>query len=453
MTTSLAFSNVKLDKKKAYLLYIGPFKQHGICSFYSKVLKRRYKKDMDFIYIFPHFPPHTFKGQHIVINDRIAAHMKKYKKKCYFGMSSSHQQIHISESIHVKRIVKRILAQQKDLYVHALKNTQKLKLGVNVHFIGPKPKLFEALRNKLTQHQLADLIGVPQPRWYVAANKKELEKLHRKYFKSGKAFVTKLHSAGGQGCAMVWDANELHNHPHLNLECARYIITKLVQVVQSPASEAIVANEKEVFYHGATDQILKNTKYRGNLYPSVLPASIQKQIEQYTMKIGRYLGKIGYRGSFSVDFTVDEAGHLYFSEINPRPGGGTLDWVYMHECTKARGVPSLPELMLRATLRGTFGALKVRRIRKANFAWGVLNVNTKEGTVTRADLHPACREFEAFVEQRTTILDYPGKGMLYCKAGRLCRIVSVHKTRTRVERDLHRAEHLIRGYTKASHKS
>jgi formate-dependent phosphoribosylglycinamide formyltransferase (GAR transformylase) len=64
--------------------------------------------------------------------------------------------------------------------------------------------------------------------------------------------------------------------------------------------------------------------YCGNDFASIrhLSADLVDEIDASTRAIGRWLGSMGFRGAFGVDFLVHE-GLAYFAEINPRMQGST----------------------------------------------------------------------------------------------------------------------------------
>ena len=443
------FSNIILDNKKSYLIYIGDFKYNNIPKFFIKPLRKYYNKIIEIIYIFPNYPPSYFKGQYVVVNHHINPFRKKDIQRCYYTISHEEHNRNTSESHYVKNLVKSILKNQDDLYINAFKDTPELTLHKdlsNIKLIGPSTKLFSIYDNKLLQHEMADILDIPQARWFLVPTKEDLIEIYSRHFINKPVFVSKLHSYSGKSCAIIRSKNELINHPHINKKNCKYIICEYLDIIDSPFSEAIVANEKEVFFLGVMDQLMDGVSYLGAVYPSNLNKDNQKSIEKYTLKIGKYLGKHGYRGFFGADFVIDSSGKLYFVEVNPRTCGSTTERIYMHESTKSKGMPSLPELELMAIDKGTFGNINVRKIRKANFSWGVFNIEGKKGMLLTDDILPKYNEEDTFKYRETTILDFPGKNVSLCNNGRLCRILSIKSTRKEVEKELNSAVKKLKKY-------
>ncbi|MBN1644897.1 ATP-grasp domain-containing protein [Candidatus Woesearchaeota archaeon] len=455
MDKNLIYSNISLKKNKAYFLYIGAFKRQEICKFFLKPLRKYYNKNVEVIYVFPNFPSTFFKGNYIVLSNKLKKLIQKNKTRCYMGRSSSAFNRLVSRSDYTKRLIKKILQNQKDIFIKLYKDSPEFNLHKkikNIHLLGPQVRIFNKYDDKLFQHEMADILGIPQPRWFLAHNKTDLLKLYQKHFKKNRAYITKLHGLGGSGCGIVSSRNAILHHPHIKKEQCKYIIEDFIHFKDSPTTSAIIANENEVFFNGVMDQLLDGINNLGTIYPSEMNKKIQKLAEDYTIKIARYLGMHGLKGFISLDFVVDPKNKLYFSEVNPRIGGSTLEKVYMHEMTKPKGFPSLPELEFRALTKNTFGRIKSYKIKKPKFSWAVYTLKIPRGSRVIKTLKPFCSEHSAFKKFRTTILDIPDKNTLFCTKNHLSRIVSVKKTRKEVENELREKSALVFDYVEKPFK-
>jgi len=446
MQKDFVYSNVSLSRRKKYFLYFGSFKYQGICDFFVKPLKKYYGKNVEVIFVLPNFPPPYFKGNFVVINSKLKEAKKKKKQDCYLGLSSSSFNRLVSKSNYVKKLIKDILKNQSELFVQLYKDSPEFTLHKkfkDIKFLGPSIRVFAKYDSRLFQHEMADILGIPQPKWFVVHNKTDLIRTYLKFWKGKKAFISKFHSVGGKGCAVVSSRKDIVNHRHIDKENCKYIISDFIDFVDSPTTSALVANENEVFFNSVMDQLLDGPVNLGTIYPSKLDKKSKKLVEDYTIRVGKYLGKDGFKGFISLDFVRDKKGRIYFSEVNPRIGGSTLEKVFMHEVTKNKNFPSLPELELRAVTRGTFGKIKSNKINKANFSWAVCSLKINKGNSLISDILPVCSEIEAFRKKKTTILDCPSKDLLVCTTGYLCRIISVKKTRKEVEKELKKSSELV----------
>ena len=455
MHKNLIYSNVSIKKNKMYFLYIGAVKRWEICKFFLKPLKKYYNKNVEIIYIFPNFPPKYFKGNYIVYNNKLKQLIKKTKSKCYAGRSSSAFNRLVSRSDTVKKLIRNILKNQKDVFIKLYKDSPEFSLHKqikNIKLLGPQVRIFNKYDNKLFQHEIADVLGVPQPKWFLAHNKIELLSLYQKHFQNKKAYVTKLHCLGGSGCGIVESRKEILHHPHIKKERCKYIIEDFVRFKDSPTTSAIIANENEVFFNGVMDQLLDGINNVGTIYPSSMNKKIQNKLEEYTVRIASYLGAQGLKGFVSLDFVVDKNNKIYFSEINPRIGGSTLEKIYMHEMTKPKGFPSLPELEFRALTKNTFGKIKSMKIKKPKFSWAVYTLKIPRGSAVVKTLKPKNSEQSSFRKFKTTILDMPDKGTVFCTGNHLSRIISVKRTRKQVEKELREKSALVSNYVEKPFK-
>ncbi|MBW2968768.1 ATP-grasp domain-containing protein [Candidatus Woesearchaeota archaeon] len=436
MGKNLVYSNVSLKKNKSYALYIGGLKYLGICKFLRKPLKNNYKKPAEIIYILPNFPPVSFKGSYVVINNRLK---KLNDKNAYVALPINLFYKKVSQSLYVKKIINKILKNQKNLFVQLYKDAPNLGYiakSKKIKFLGPQIKLFKKYDNKLYQHKFIDKIGIPTPKWKLAHGKKNLINLYKRYWNRKKAFIMQMHSAGGKGCAEVSSVKQIKENPHIKSKKSLYIISDFIKYKDSPTTSAIVANENEVFFNGIMDQIMKGPKNMGSIYPSKLGKNMKNKIEEYTIKIGRELGKRGFRGFFSLDFVVDKKNKIYFSEINPRIGGTTLEKVYFHEATKSKGCPSLAELEFRAVNNNTFGNIKQMKIIPARLSWARFTVKASRGSVIKKSCRPKYSEINTFKKKKTSIFCFPKKGVNYKTGGLLANIVSVNFSRKKVKKEL-----------------
>jgi len=439
MDKNLVFSNVSLKKNKVYFLYIGAIKRWEICKFFVKPLKKYYKKDVEIIFVFPNFPSKYFKGSYVVYNDKLKRLMKKHKTPCYIGRSSSGFNRLVSRGSYIRNLIIKILKNQKDIFIKLYKDSPDFTLHKKIRgirLLGPQIRVFNKYDNKLFQHEMADVLGIPQPRWFLAHDKSDLLRLYYRHFKGSKAYITKLHGLGGGGCGVVGSRKEIIHHPHIKKQKCRYIIEDFINFKDSPTTSAVIANKNEVFFNGVMDQLLDGITNLGTVFPSVLSRHLQKKLEKYTLLISSCLGGLGLKGFVSLDFVVDSKNNIYFSEVNPRIGGSTVEKVYMHEMTKPKGFPSLPELEFRAVVKGTFGGIKLNKIKSPGFSWGVYTMEIPNNSRVVRNFRPECSEQSAFKKLRSVVLDLPDKGTLFCTRNHLARVVSVQKTRKMVEREI-----------------
>jgi biotin carboxylase len=103
-----------------------------------------------------------------------------------------------------------------------------------------------------------------------------------------------------------------------------FIVSKLIKnIIHSPNVSAIIS-ENDVGIICITDQILRDNKYLGNIYPSKVSKDHIDTIIDITKIIGNYMRESGFRGIFGLDFIIDSDSKLYTIDLNPRRQGGYL---------------------------------------------------------------------------------------------------------------------------------
>lgn len=102
------------------------------------------------------------------------------------------------------------------------------------------------------------------------------------------------------------------------------LISEFIPHSQSFAGTGVIAKDGEVYWCGATEQVLyQEFAYEGLIFPPFASRQLIKQMQDLTVRIGKKLAKLNYRGYYNVDFIFDSQA-LYAVEINARFGFGTL---------------------------------------------------------------------------------------------------------------------------------
>ena len=419
----IIYSNVVVNPAKAYVFFIGDAKYMDTTTLLLNSLSDRYGKPTEPVNILPNMPPPYFRGNYIVVNNLLKEHMlSNGKQKYHLELDQSDINREVSDTPYLKQIIVSILKSQKDLLINVFKNTPELTLtdDERIQAIGPKPGLFDYFDDKVNQRTIAEQLGLPVPKGYIANSFEELVQLYTHNFK-GQAFVSSSRGYGGNGSKPISCLDDLLNSKKLKGK-ERYIISELLDLESSITIQGIIANEEEVVILAMSDMIMNGPNYGGVVYPS--EARNKDKIMDHTMQIARHMGSEGYRGFFNFDFMEDANGNLYFTEINPRKGGSTLEAIFAHKVSKPGSI-SVPELELMAVEKGNFRNLDTKQYSLPMINWGVLSTKAKKGQRTLNYVPRTRKEKEVFQDSGVTVLDHPGKDVEYLEEGRLARIVCV----------------------------
>jgi len=227
-----------------------------------------------------------------------------------------------------------------------------------------------------------------------------------------------------------------------------FLITGLIENTISPTVLGVIANKDDIFIATVIDQIMEGPKYRGSVFPSVLKETIIEEMREITRKIGKIMGKKGYRGVFGCDFLVTEEEKVYFVEINPRKMGSTLESSLFLKSLYP-DYPSIPELEFRAVTQGTFGTeTKELPMKPDAPSWGISYVRTLEKKIVIKDIKNSPGEKELFYDpkagddERISIMEHVGAGTIV-ERGYLGRVITVAKNQASVRKNLQKGEKMV----------
>ncbi|MEN8191156.1 MAG: hypothetical protein ABFS19_15020, partial [Thermodesulfobacteriota bacterium] len=215
---------------------------------------------------------------------------------------------------------------------------------------------------------------------------------------------------------------------------ATYLASRYLPHEQDPTVLAVVANEQEVFVAGVADQIIVGgNRFVGSTYPTTQPAAVEEELKEHTRKIGRILGREGFRGIFGCDYLVTPEGEVKFLEVNARKQGTTLEFCYTLEQSLPESAPSLPELEYYAVVEETFPAhsreltTNGKKIHWATYNFKVIKMRCTKGYIPQ---NPYEREaFQKVADGELlkdfVILEHIGSNYAILPGTFLARVVSV----------------------------
>lgn len=176
------------------------------------------------------------------------------------------------------------------------------------------------LSNKVHFYQFCKRIGIDVIDGFVASSLEEAKE-GLKMFKE--VYVTKERSSGGRGSFKV--RNEEEMEMRLRGYKGKLLVQKWMRKVKCSPNVLVVVpsgniSTDEVAVINVSDQIIKGTKYRGNVLPSSVSEKHFDEIVEISKRIGKELAKLGYCGIFGIDFIVsrENGEKVYPVELNLR---------------------------------------------------------------------------------------------------------------------------------------
>ncbi|MFP7755769.1 ATP-grasp domain-containing protein [Thermodesulfobacteriota bacterium B35] len=454
MDDELFFTNVTYDPDVYYFLYIGELKCYDLNRFLAEMFSRRTGRRCEWISIVPDIlNQYTHRNLIVLPPPGVPAEPETGGLPVSLRADSARFMEAVSAHPAVHRLIDRILSGQEHLFIHMYESIPEMTLDdrPRVSLLGPDKELARRLNNKAVQYRM--LAGtVPVVDFRICESMADLltttEQL-RPLWPDG-IFVSRLYSAAGTASAITRCQEDiLRKFGHLD---EQYLISRYIPHLHDPTVLAVVANGDEVYIAGVADQRIEDgNRFVGSTYPSILPRQITARLREYTRRVGRLMGREGYRGIFGCDYLVDADMRVHFVEINARKQGTTLEFCYALEQILPPGSPSLPELEYHAVLEGRFPADTVEPDdTPPPVCWGTYNYKLRERHVTCGYIPQNIHERESFCRvargelfKDYVILEHIGSRHLVMPGTFLARAVSVAREPDDVREGLDQARRMI----------
>lgn len=169
--------------------------------------------------------------------------------------------------------------------------------------------------------------GLARIPWRYVADEEQLDASSQ--FDGGPLVLRRSRTSGGEGLTRVDSPADVSRHwPHISeafVSVAPYISGGIpVNVGATVWRDGVTVHHPSVQLIGIDGLVTREFGYCGNDFGAArdLDPAVIDEIETSTVKLGQWLRRHGYLGSFGVDFLVHE-GRALFTEINPRFQGST----------------------------------------------------------------------------------------------------------------------------------
>jgi len=444
MDDDVVFSNFSFSPDVYYFLYIGELKNYGLNLFLRDMFARKHKRPVEFIAIIPDVLTQYNYRNLLVLNPVCARNggsatgvSERIDMGCFLHS--------VSNNASVLRLIETLLEYQDELYINMYESDPSMTLDERdrVYLIGPDKHLAKRCNNKMVQLELlADT--VPLVEHYVCNSRQELFRTTASLWSRWREgiFVSQVYSAAGSGSRVCMDQRSVETH--FGATEGSFLVSRYIPHVYDPTVLGVVAGD-EVYVAGVADQsIEEGNRFVGSCFPSLLPARVQERLKEYTRRVGRVLGRMGYRGIFGCDYLVDRDNEIRFLEVNARKQGTTLEFCYTLEQMLPPGAASLPELEYWAVMKGTFPHHTIEPDGLAPpLCWGTYNYKLKTPCYTRGYIPQNPYEREAFAKvargelnKDFVILEHIGSKVKVLPGTFLARVVSIAKSLEEVEEGL-----------------
>jgi len=451
----ILYSNFVYNPEVHYFLYVGDLKNYALNSFVKETLEKRLQgREIRFLAIVPDVCIQYNYANIIVINPVARADM--ITNHSFSGLTSSPKMscrinspqfmTAVSESETILKLIDTILERQNLLYINLYESVVEMSLDKidGVSILGPDKQIARKYNDKVVQHkELQGIVPFIEGRvCRGVASLMEATAAYRNEWEEG-IFVSAAFSAAGANSAVTQSQDDVA--AKFTDDDCEYLVTKFIPHDLDPTVLAVVANEEDVYIAGIADQTIEDgNKFVGSHFPSAASKEHQQQLREYTIAVGKVMGRAGYRGIFGCDFLIDREENIFFLEINARKQGTTLEFCFTMEQNLPEGSPMLPELEYYAVTENRLPPQTVEmeeNIRKIH--WGTYNYKVAEEQITNGYIPQNPYERETFKKvarkelvKDFVILEHLGTNLKVMPGTFLARVVSVARTREDVNEGL-----------------
>jgi len=444
---STLYENISVNRKTHYFLYVGEIKALYLNEFFRESLCAMHQKDFDYIAIVPDVLETYPEENLLAINPAAAKESRDSGKRVSCRIPGKQFASFVSTHPRVIELVETLATRQGELLINVFQTLPELTLDriPGVRVIGPDCRIANTWNSKFYMYH--NLQGcVPLPEFRICGSRKELlhatEELWDRWLDG--IFLTLEYSAAGAFSFLTRSEQELLEK--LGDWKPPYMITQFIPHEYDPTVLAVVANEKDVYIGGIADQqMVQVNKFRGSVYPSVLPADTLQGLKELTRKVGRIMGSSGYRGVFGCDYVLDRNSNILFVEVNARKQGTTMEMCCNLENSLPKDCPNLPELEYFAVMQNRFPENTIElEGNPSGIHWGTYNLKVDREVVTRKSLEQPAHEREVFrriaaesgnVSQQI-VVEHIGADFVVKPGTFLGRVISVAKNHETVYRGL-----------------
>lgn len=309
--------------KTRYFFFIFDPRFEIMSEFMADSLSRHFGYKYKPIYILSSHPNKYFiKENYIVLNEYADAVEKKLNKKVVYTQKYEDLNEEFIKSSFVQKISKKLFIKQKQIPVYSF-TTSFLKLSDSRWLIlGPSPRVSTFYDNKVEQYKLFESLGLPRNNARFFENKENLLRKSHNF----PIYISASYTSGGKESGFIYSKKMLINFLSKIRDVnkrGQFLVSQIFEhITAMPNVNAIITGKNKTNVLVVSDQIMENTQYLGNVYPTAISPKHIEQIKQITVSIGNFLSQEGYRGLFGCDFLINNKGKLVVVDLNPRRQGG-----------------------------------------------------------------------------------------------------------------------------------
>src|SRR3989338_3307417 len=316
--------DILTNKTQYFFSLLGP-RFEAMNELMADSLSRHFSCQYKPIYIFSSHPNKYFaKENYIVLNEQASNIENDVRENVIYLQEYEDLNEEFVRSPFIKNLADRLLKKQEQLPIYSF-TTSFLKIkDPRWLILGPSPKISTHYDNKAQHYELFEKLNLPRNKARIFNDKKELLKKNHTF----PGYITASYTSGGNESGVIYSKEMLNNFLSrlrpVNTK-DRFLVASIFEhIVTMPNVNAIVTDKNKTSILVISDQIMRGTRYLGNVYPTSISQKHITQIREITTKIGNFLSRKGYRGLFGCDFLINDKDRLVVVDLNPRRQGGYI---------------------------------------------------------------------------------------------------------------------------------
>jgi len=334
---------------------------------WQEALEKRFNKKFEPIWIMSakqNTPLMREKNNFVILNTLIREKFKDLEKENHLSFQEEPDDLNtiFSNSSFIKELINNLSERQDRIFILSWTNSFFEISNKKVYFLGPDPEVSKFFDSKANQVNMFNDLDLPRNEQNIYDNFEEVcNNIHFPIFLSAN------YSSGGfenGPIRSIADLEKFKSSLRNKNKIGKFIVSKFIKDIKhSPNVNVIVSNGGEIEVVCITDQILRNSKYLGNMYPTKIGQKMKEKIINVSKKVGKYMFSKGFKGLFGLDFVIDSVDNLFIVDVNPRRQGGYLCNVLMNSKI------NLIEIEFRIALGDKVHLPKYEDF-QVNFVWG-----------------------------------------------------------------------------------
>lgn len=313
-----------LTDKNYYFISFLTDRFESLNDLWAKHLEKKFGKKFKPIYILPAKHNSLFEEENYIVINKRQEEIRKSTHRDNSIVLVYPEDINkqFCKSPFIRKLLDNLIKKQSKIFILGFSNVWLNLKDPRIILLGPKPSVAAKFDNKAKHIHVFKTLNLPYNTTRIFQNFDELLKGRKTY----PFFISASFSSGGFESKIIYSKEDLEKF-YISLrqinKKGEFIVSKLINNIKlAPNSSAIIAGKNKTTLICITDQLLRDNKYMGNMYPSQADSQHQKLIEQQTIKVGNYLSLFGFKGLFGMDFLITEDGKCFPTDINPRRQGG-----------------------------------------------------------------------------------------------------------------------------------